>query len=129
MEPLQVHSPLPKVKRPETPRAELLLQGLAADEGAGRGAVKTAQPGVAHGPRNRPSRPQVLGVSRVIRSRERDRVPQTVAAHRKTDRPFGRNVNRMRAKIGEHAGNAAAGRHGQPDLRVARTRDRTQSLR
>ncbi len=108
---------------------KLRFETSAAHERPRGGTVEAAQPGVAQSCGDWPARTQILRIPCVIGRRERDGVAEALTPGCESHGSLCRDVNRVRAKLSEHAGDASSRRDGQPDFRVARARNRALASR
>src|SRR4029077_140444 len=110
MKSAQIDAAAPAMQVTETVSREQRLETCTAHEGALGGAVEAPQPGVTERERDRPARAQVLGVARVIGGGEGDATCPAVAAHGKSERAFGGDVDGVRAQSLELARHVGPGR-------------------
>src|SRR4051812_47220989 len=97
---------------------KLLAQTVARNERPGCRAVKPPQPRVGHADRYRPARAQILRISSVIRRREGQAMPATVATSGDANRSFCRYVDGVGPKRLDLACDVKPGRNREADLRI-----------
>jgi hypothetical protein len=104
-------------------RDQIATLMLGRHERAARMTMMVSQERVRPCFRNRRTLADVLRELRVIRSGERKSVADAMAARRNSERPLGRDMDRIRLEAVDRRGELTTRKQREPDLGVGRTRN------
>jgi len=123
LEEIRIHAAPPGGQILEAALLQFVAQRLRAHHATHRSAVEPVQGPIGECDRNRKARPQVLRELGMVGGGESQPAPQAVAPRREAERPFGRDVQRLRGERFDALFQAFPRQQRQADLRISRARD------